>query len=74
MSDTFEFKNPEEQLPEVKKEIVQTVTTQIQTIFRIEDLQEEMNRIDSEIAMLQGRKATLQAKIDAAAIALNITL
>lgn len=74
MSDTFEFRNPEEEIPETRKEIIQTVTTDIQTVFRIEDLQEEMNRIDAEIASLGIRKSALQDKIAAAATALNITL
>jgi len=74
MSDTFEFRNPAEEAPETRKEIIQTVTTDIQTVFRIEDLQEEMNRIDAEIASLGIRKSALQDKITAAATALNITL
>ena len=74
MSDTFEFRNPSEEVPETRKEIIQTVTTDIQTVFRIEDLQEEMNRIDAEIASLGVRKSALQDKITAAATALNITL
>jgi predicted nucleic acid-binding Zn-ribbon protein len=74
MADTFEFRNPEEAVPEIRKEIVQTVTTDIQTIFRIEDLQEEINRIDSDISSLNARKTIVQNKITAAAAALNITL
>ena len=74
MADTFEFRNPSEEVTEIRKEIVQTVTMDIQTVFRIEDLQGEMNRIDGEIASLEVRKLALQDKITAAAVALNITL
>jgi len=74
MADTFEFRNPADGAPETRKEIVQTVTTDVQTVFRIEELQEEINRIDTEISMLNSRKTIVQNRITAAAAALNITL
>ena len=74
MSQSFEFAQAQENVPVEQKQIVETNTIQTQATFKIHDIQEEMNRIDAEISMLQGRKAALQARIDAAAVALEITL
>jgi hypothetical protein len=74
MSQSFEFAPAQEEVPTEQKAIVETNTIQTQSTFRIQDLQEEMNRIDAEIVMLQGRKASLQVRIDAAVVALNIEI
>lgn len=74
MARTFRFKESEDPRPAKERDIVETTTVDIDSLYSITQLEQDIIRINAEIANLDARKDEIEEKLHTAATALGITL
>lgn len=74
MAKTFKFKEIDDPRPEKERDVVETNTVAIDSLYNITQLEGDIVRINAEIANLEAKKEEIEEKRRDAATALGITL